>query len=99
MEHVDFVTEKGGAVVMGMRHERFVRVELQMECIAEKSGEFLLDGNCFTFRTAEPQQKIISVADVPEAAEVGIMRITRRKTLRLLAQYPCALPLSVFPGL
>jgi hypothetical protein len=39
---VDFVTEKRGAVVMGMRHQCFVRVELQMEFIAEKGGEGLL---------------------------------------------------------
>jgi hypothetical protein len=99
MEHMDFITEKGGAAVMGMRHERFVRVEFQMEFIAEKSGESLLDDNCFTFRTTEPQQEIISVADVPEAAEVGIVGIARRDTLRLLTKYPCALPLSLLPGL
>jgi hypothetical protein len=39
MERVDFVTEKRGAVVIGMRHQCFVRVELQMEFIAEKGGE------------------------------------------------------------
>jgi hypothetical protein len=99
LAHVDGVTEKGGAVVMGLRHERCVRVAFQREVIAEKSGESRLDGNGFTCRTAEPSQASSSVAAVPEAAEGGIVGSTRRDTLRLWAPYPYALPLSWFPGL
>src|SRR4029453_12661374 len=81
-----------------MRPQGFLLVELHMKFMGEKGAQLLRDGLGCALRAGQPEEPIVRRTNVPEATEVGIGGITRRHTLRLLAQQPGVVRLPAFPS-
>src|SRR6266540_6617345 len=95
VEGVDVIAKKSSATRAGVGDERFGVAQFQLEVVMEVVGKLVLDGLRFGFGTSKSDQPIISVANVPQAAEVGIVGVARGNGLRLLVVVACGFPVPL----
>ena len=72
MECHDFVSEEARRMVAGVGDQRLYLGEFQPQCIAKELADAAFDRLGFVSGTAESEQPIIRIPDIPKPSEVGV---------------------------
>jgi hypothetical protein len=94
----DLVAEEGRCLGAGVRDQRLVLVEFQLEVITQELSEALLDLLGFGSGSGESEEVIIRVPDISQPPVPGITRVPARDPAPLRAQPPRCGAVTPPPG-
>jgi hypothetical protein len=94
----DLVAEEGRRLGAGVRDQRLVLVEFQLEVIMQERCQALLDLLGFGSGSGEPEEVIVGVPDISQPPVAGITRVPARGAAPLCAQLPHRSAVAPPPG-